>query len=154
VRALPPSFYKFTSLGSSGVQSSIQEHPSEGRSSTDVGAASGEEERRYNSSDAGFSSSAAAPAFGEGNTALSHAHAAGGGKKGEKRGKPKNNMTKSNSSFISRVIVHETFAKRIQERSPNGMFVFANINRAVQWLDFGYGNKVRSGRDQCWKRWC
>jgi catabolite repression protein CreC len=148
VRALPTSFYKFTALGSSGAQSSIQEHPNEGRSSTDVGAVSGEEERRYDSSDAGFSSSAA-PAFGEGNTLLSHPHQAGGGDKskdGAKRKKPKNNMTKSNSSFISRVIIHETFAKRLQDRPLNGMFVFANINRAFQWLDFGSGNKVRMGR--------
>lgn len=59
-----------------------------------------------------------------------------------KRKKPKNNMTKSNSSFISRVIVHETLSKRMQERAADGMYAFTNINRAFQWLDMSAPNKV------------
>lgn len=51
-------------------------------------------------------------------------------------------MTKSNSSFISRVIVHETLSKRIQERPTDGLYVFANINRAFQWLDLSSPNKA------------
>jgi hypothetical protein len=141
VRSAPPTFYKLTSIGSSGLQSSsIQEHPSEGRTSTEA-AMSSEEERRANSSDvAPFLASGGghAPAFGEGNTLLTQTSARDAGKKK----KPKNNMTKSNSSFISRVIVHETFSKRMQERPTDGIFVFANINRAFQWLDFSSGNKV------------
>ena len=72
-----------------------------------------------------------APAFGEGNTALTPAL----GKEGAKRRKPKNNIVKSNSSFVSRVIPHDQLAKRISERDPSGLFAFANINRAFQWLD-------------------
>ncbi|CAK7219279.1 hypothetical protein SBRCBS47491_003792 [Sporothrix bragantina] len=60
----------------------------------------------------------------------------GGNKAGaNKQRKPKNNVTKSNSSFISRVIVNDNLAKRLQERPANGIFVFANINRAFQWVD-------------------
>ncbi|CAK7267650.1 hypothetical protein SEPCBS57363_002694 [Sporothrix epigloea] len=66
----------------------------------------------------------------------------GGNKAGaNKQRKPKNNVTKSNSSFISRVIVNDLLAKRLQERSPNGIFVFANINRAFQWVDMSSETK-------------
>ncbi|KAK2074650.1 hypothetical protein P8C59_008842 [Phyllachora maydis] len=59
-----------------------------------------------------------------------------------KRKKPKNNMNKSNSSFISRVITHETLNRRLQERLHDGMFAFANINRAFQWLDLSSPTKA------------
>ena len=71
------------------------------------------------------------PLFGQGNSLLSPTV----GKEGLKRRKPKTNMVKSNSSFISRVIPHEALNKRLQERSSEGLFAFANINRAFQWLD-------------------
>jgi hypothetical protein len=132
VRPLPPSFYRITSRGS-GVEPSIQEHPNENGSSTDV----------RDSSDAGPLSSTdgfatSAPAFGEGNTSLTQTNAKDAGKKK----KPKNNMTKSNSSFISRVIAHETLNKRLQDRPSDGLFAFANINRAFQWLDLSASSKV------------
>ncbi|KAF2098270.1 WD40 repeat-like protein [Rhizodiscina lignyota] len=75
-----------------------------------------------------------APVFGEGNTALLMVN----GKESKdplKRRKPKNNIVKSNSSFVSRVIPHESLNKRLQERSSEGVFAFANVNRAFQWLD-------------------
>jgi catabolite repression protein CreC len=135
----PPAFYKSwgrTSLGSSaGLQSSIQEHPNESEYSTDAGVSS---EGRAASSDAPLSPGASAPAFGEGNSLLKP----GTVKDGAKKKKPKNNMTKSNSSFISRVIVHETLSKRMQDRSPDGLFAFANINRAFQWLDMSSDKKA------------
>jgi hypothetical protein len=84
-------------------------------------------------------SQGSAPAFGEGNTSLS---SQAGSKAAAKRGKPKNNIAKSNSSFISRVIVHEHLQKRMQEHPPDGLFVFANINRAFQWLDLSSPTKV------------
>lgn len=74
------------------------------------------------------------PVFGEGNQAL----AAVNGKDSKdpsKRRKPKSNIVKSNSSFVSRVIPHEALTKRLQEHNPNGLYAFANINRAFQWLD-------------------
>lgn len=82
-----------------------------------------------------------APAFGEGNSMLS---ATATSKDAGKRRKPKNNIAKSNSSFISRCIVHENLTKRLQERPADGYFAFANINRAFQWLDLSSPQKVRS----------
>jgi WD40 repeat protein len=61
-----------------------------------------------------------------------------------KRRKPKNNIVKSNSSFVSRVIPHEALQKRLQERSPSGTFAFSNINRALQWLDLSSDTKTEN----------
>lgn len=119
-----------TSLG----HASIQEHPNEDTSRDPTLSGS---EGRANSSDAPVSLGSA-PAFGEGTALLATQNL----KDASKRKKPKNNMTKSNSSFISRVIVHETLSKRIQERPADGLYVFANINRAFQWLDLSAPNKA------------
>lgn len=131
----PPFFYRGMSSTTSLGQS-IREDPHEDESKD---AALSESEDRGNSSDVPRSL-ISAPAFGEG-TALLHAQ---NPKDAGKRKKPKNNMTKSNSSFISRVIVHETLSKRMQERAADGLYAFANINRAFQWLDMSAPNKVRS----------
>ncbi|MCJ1230688.1 hypothetical protein MMC12_007362 [Toensbergia leucococca] len=77
-----------------------------------------------------------APAFGEGNPLLITVAV----KDGFKRRKPKTNMVKSNSSFISRVIPHEAMSKRLQEHNSEGRFAFVNINRAFQWLDLSSTN--------------
>lgn len=119
-----------TSLG----QSSIQEHPHEDTSRDPTISGS---EGRANSSDAPLSLGSA-PAFGEGTALLVPPNS----KDANKRKKPKNNMTKSNSSFISRVIVNESLGKKIQERPTDGVYAFANINRAFQWLDMSASNKV------------
>ncbi|KAJ5993802.1 hypothetical protein N7451_009526 [Penicillium sp. IBT 35674x] len=79
------------------------------------------------------------PQFGDGNPAL--AQPAPPAKDALKRRKPKNNIIKSSSSFVSRVITHETSAKRLSDRDPNGTFAFANINRAFQWLDITSASK-------------
>ncbi|KAJ6135169.1 hypothetical protein N7512_000329, partial [Penicillium capsulatum] len=79
------------------------------------------------------------PLFGDGNPAL--AAPAPPSKDALKRRKPKNNIIKSSSSFVSRVITHETSAKRLSDRDPNGIFAFANINRAFQWLDLNSAQK-------------
>ncbi|KAK0739132.1 WD40-repeat-containing domain protein [Apiosordaria backusii] len=141
VGPLPPSFYRSTSR-SDGVSGSIQEHPDESQSSTEV-RESTSDGGRINSSDGGgggngchFGSNA--PAFGEGNTLLTPTPT----KDSNKRKKPKNNMTKSNSSFISRVINHETLSKKLQDRARDGMFAFANVNRAFQWLDLSSPTKA------------
>ncbi|KAL2018273.1 hypothetical protein VTK56DRAFT_1027 [Thermocarpiscus australiensis] len=105
---------------SDGVRGSIEERPDESQTSTEV---------RESSSDAGRVNNT--PVFGEGNALLAPAAQ----KDANKRRKPKNNMSKSNSSFISRVINHETLSKRLQDRPRDGLFAFANINRAFQWLD-------------------
>lgn len=77
--------------------------------------------------------------FGDGNPAL--ALNVPPAKDALKRRKPKNNIIKSSSSFVSRVITHETSAKRLSDRDPNGVFAFANINRAFQWLDLSSAQK-------------
>ena len=71
------------------------------------------------------------PVFGEDNVLITP-HSS---KEALKRKKPKTNLVKSNSQFISRVIPHDNLAKRLQEHNAEGMFVFANIDRAYQWLD-------------------
>ncbi|KAL8766078.1 MAG: hypothetical protein Q9209_007044 [Squamulea sp. 1 TL-2023] len=80
------------------------------------------------------------PVFGEDNALLTPAV----GKDGVKRKKPKTNIVKSNSSFISRVMPHEAMTKRIQEHNPEGLFAFANINRAFQWLDLSSNNDTKA----------
>lgn len=78
--------------------------------------------------------------FGEGNPALLGPTV----KEGLKRRKPKNNIIKSSSSFVSRVITHESIQKRLNDRNPDGLFAFANINRAFQWLDLSSDKKEES----------
>ncbi|OAL22252.1 hypothetical protein AYO22_07296 [Fonsecaea multimorphosa] len=85
----------------------------------------------------GSNKSSTVKAFGEGNAALSPVIS----RDGLKRRKPKNNIIKSNSSFVSRVIPHESLAKKLQERDQRGTFAFININRAFQWLDLSSGAK-------------
>ncbi|KAG8671306.1 hypothetical protein FPOAC1_004550 [Fusarium poae] len=142
-RPAPNFFYKglsSTTLALSGAPSSIQEHPSEGRYSAEGGVAS-EDGRTGSTSDAAAASASitigSAPAFGEGNALLTQAPT----KDVNKKRKPKNNMTKSNSSFISRVIVNESLSKKLTERPNDGIFAFANINRAFQWLDMSSSSK-------------
>lgn len=81
--------------------------------------------------DSTISAKSHAPAFGEGNIALALSPT----RDALKFRKPKNNIVKSNSSFVSRVIVHDQYAKRLAERDPKGLLAFVNINRAFQWLD-------------------
>ncbi|KKZ60223.1 catabolite repression protein creC [[Emmonsia] crescens] len=116
-RKAAPQLYKVkTSLSGTSDLRSIRESENEGRPTSDTSETCG-----------------SAPAFGEGSLAL----ATNIGKEGPglKRRKPKNNLLKSSSTFVSRVITHDTAAKRLAERSPDGMYAFANINRAFQWLD-------------------
>ncbi|KAI5778172.1 WD40-repeat-containing domain protein [Geopyxis carbonaria] len=74
--------------------------------------------------------------FGGGNASLAPLPTAGKPMK-----KPKNNIAKSNSSFVSRIITHEHLTKRLTERNSEDLLVFANVNRAFNWLDMGASNK-------------
>ncbi|KAI9890450.1 MAG: hypothetical protein M1814_003934 [Vezdaea aestivalis] len=74
--------------------------------------------------------------FGDSNALL----APPSGKDALKRRKPKNNIVKSNSSFVSRVVPHEHFPKKATDRDHSQPMVFSNINRGFQWLDFGAKN--------------
>ncbi|KAG6121401.1 hypothetical protein E4U13_004762 [Claviceps humidiphila] len=125
-RALPMG-----AAGSSTGQSGEARYSAEGGISSEDG-------RAPSTSDAPNSTTMGSnPAFGEGNSLLAPAHT----KDVNKRRKPKNNVTKSNSSFISRVIVSDSLSRRMTERPGDGIFAFANINRAFQWLDLSSPNK-------------
>lgn len=81
--------------------------------------------------------------FGEDNALLTPSL----GKEMLKRKKPKTNLVKSNSQFISRVILHDQLAKRLQDHDPEGLYIFANMDRAVQWLDFSSPVPSKVGSD-------
>lgn len=78
------------------------------------------------------------PAFGERNPSLVDSI----GSKSSKRRKADKKLGKSNSSFVSRVNTSDGLSKRLQERSLDGLFAFANINRAFHWLDLSSPTKV------------
>ncbi|KAF2009379.1 WD40 repeat-like protein [Aaosphaeria arxii CBS 175.79] len=120
--------YRFETATStrSQVPPSIQESPHEANSDAGSHSVNGTAFPPYESS--------IAPAFGASNPHLAVIN----GKDAKdplKRRKPKSNIVKSNSSFVSRVIPHEALSKRLQEHNPNGVYAFANVNRALQWLD-------------------
>ncbi|KAI1326787.1 catabolite repression protein creC [Xylariaceae sp. FL0255] len=138
-RPPPPAFYRLTSAAT--MSGSIAEHPNEGRFSNDAKLSSDGEARGTSMSEAGVTTSAtatSAPAFGDGNVLLAPEKL----KDPNKRRKPKNNMSKSNSSFISRIIINESFSKKMNDRPSDGIFAFANINRAFQWLDLSSTSKA------------
>ena len=127
-RKSPSQLYKIdtsTSTKSNLGSHSISENEKEARSSHET--SSDGATPLFNSA----SASGRTPVFGEDNVLLTPAT----GKDGVKRKKPKTNLVKSNSQFISRVIPHDQLSKRLQEHNPEGIFVFANIDRAYQWLD-------------------
>lgn len=130
----PPHLYKIANLGSTRsnlATYSIKESEKESRSSHET---SSDGLTTHLPNAAGRN-----PVFGEDNALLTPAL----GKDGVKRKKPKTNIVKSNSSFISRVMPHEAMTKRIQEHNPEGLFAFANINRAFQWLDLSSTNESK-----------
>jgi hypothetical protein len=61
----------------------------------------------------------------------------------QKKKKPKNSMIKTNSSFVSRVYPADSLGKKLSERDPNGIFAFANINRAFHWMDLSTIQKTK-----------
>lgn len=81
------------------------------------------------------------PIFGDGNPALA-VPAGKDGKDVSKKAKPKNNLLKSNSTFVSKVLLHDLLSRRIQEHEEHDSYVIANIGRAVQWLDISSTLKV------------
>ncbi|KAI1338775.1 WD40-repeat-containing domain protein [Xylariaceae sp. FL0016] len=138
-RPPPPAFAKL--MSTTTLSASIAEHPNESQYSSDAKLSSDGEGRGASISDGGAPTSVAAvsaPAFGDGNAMLVPEKT----KDPNKKRKPKNNMTKSNSSFISRVIINEAFSKKIADRPGDGLFAFANINRAFQWLDLSSSTKA------------
>ena len=74
--------------------------------------------------------------FGAGNAALMASM------KDAKKKKPKHNISKNTSSFISRIVFSEPMSARLAKRSADEMFAFANVNRAFNWLDLTHPKKV------------
>lgn len=58
----------------------------------------------------------------------------------DKKRKPKNSLSKNNSSFVSRTVIHESQTKRINDRSLSDLFVWVNVGRSISWLDFSPAN--------------
>lgn len=141
-RKVVPQLYSLLSRTSEKLNfTTIRESEKESRTSQET-ASSGAASQPHSNSTSGK-----APAFGAGNSLLAPVPA----KDPLKRKKPKSNLTKSNSSFISRVIPHEAIGKRLQERNSDGLFAFANCNRAFEWLDLGT-NTHHKVRDTSQKR--
>lgn len=137
-RKLVPQLYKLNATNSERsnlANHSIRESEKESRTSNETASDDVGSQPYINGA------SGKAPAFGAGNALLMAT--ASGGKDVLKRKKPKNNIVKSNSSYISRVILHEAMSKRLQERGSEGLFAFANINRAFQWLDLTSNNTFK-----------
>ncbi|KAL8981610.1 MAG: hypothetical protein Q9205_003650 [Flavoplaca limonia] len=132
----PPHFYNIANSGSTRsnlANSVIRESEKESRSSHET---SSDGLATHLTSASGVKT----PIFGEDNALLTPTP----GKDGAKRKKPKTSIVKSNSSFISRVMPHEAMTKRVQEHTIEGFFVFANINRAFQWLDLSPRNEMKA----------
>ena len=128
-RKIVPQLYKLHSAQSERTKLanySIKESEKESRASHET---TSDGDATHFSTSNGTSDKA--PPFGADNNLIATTN----GLKELKRKKPKSNMIKSNSSFVSRVIPHEAMTKRLSERNPDGVFAFANINRAFQWLD-------------------
>ncbi|KAJ6788527.1 hypothetical protein PWT90_01641 [Aphanocladium album] len=134
----PPFVYRGAAASSFGGLATL-DGSNDLRYSTEGGMSSEDGRGTSNSDTQGpqVALGSAAPAFGQGNAALTMAVT----KDVNKRKKPKNNVTKSNSSFISRVIVNDSLSRRLTDRPADGIFAFANINRAFQWLDMSSATK-------------
>jgi len=59
-----------------------------------------------------------------------------------KRKKPKNNIAKTNSSFVSRIITHDNLQKRLTDRRTDDLMAFVNVSRAIEWLEMSTSEKV------------
>ena len=100
-----------------------------------------QEEGPNSMKDAESMANGAGLAFGEGNPALTAPPTKA---RKELKLKPKNSIVKSNSSYVSRVVPHDTLPKRLSERSADGLFAFANVNRSFVWLDLSSNSKTEN----------
>ncbi|KAF9947938.1 hypothetical protein BGZ72_010140 [Mortierella alpina] len=54
-----------------------------------------------------------------------------------KRKKPKNNITKTNSTFVAKISTHDNLAKILANRVGEDVYVFWNTGRTFAWSDLG-----------------
>jgi hypothetical protein len=62
-----------------------------------------------------------------------------------KRKKPKNNITKTNSTFVAKITTHENLAKILANRSGEDVYLFWNTGRTFTWSDLNQKPNVRGG---------
>lgn len=133
-RKQPPQNLFRVQSARSNIPHSIQEESTQSPKSDTGSTANGFGSSSYYSHTLGF---------GDSNPALQVVATPAKGKKDQKL-KPKNNIIKSNSSYVSRVIPHDALQRRLNERSPDGLLAFANVNRAFLWLDLSSELKVEN----------
>lgn len=56
---------------------------------------------------------------------------------GGKRKKPKNNIAKTNSTFVAKITTHENLAKILANRVHEDVYLFWNTGRTFTWSDLG-----------------
>ncbi|RUP50935.1 hypothetical protein BC936DRAFT_137061 [Jimgerdemannia flammicorona] len=49
--------------------------------------------------------------------------------------KPKNNLTKTNSSFVQKIVTNENLAKILSQRTSEDTYLFYNVGRCFVWMD-------------------
>ncbi|KAI1308742.1 hypothetical protein EDD11_004180 [Mortierella claussenii] len=54
-----------------------------------------------------------------------------------KRKKPKNNITKTNSTFVAKITTHENLAKILANRVGEDVYIFWNAGKTFTWSDLG-----------------
>ncbi|ORZ14277.1 WD40-repeat-containing domain protein [Lobosporangium transversale] len=54
-----------------------------------------------------------------------------------KRKKPKNNITKTNSTFVTKITTHENLAKILANRAGEDVYLFWNTGKTFTWSDLG-----------------
>jgi hypothetical protein len=81
------------------------------------------------------------PVFGEHNPALLLVNGRETKDGSRKVKKPKNNLVKTNSSFVTRAQLADGLNKRLADPAPGRIFAFANIGRSFHWLDLSAPEK-------------
>lgn len=61
-----------------------------------------------------------------------------------KRKKPKNNITKTNSTFVTKITTHENLTKILANRTGEDIYLFWNTGRTFTWSDLGQKPNVRA----------
>jgi hypothetical protein len=57
--------------------------------------------------------------------------------------KPKNNLVKTKSSFVLRMIIHDRLAQVLANRTIDDSFLFFNIGTSFLWMDAKGKPKVK-----------
>ncbi|KAJ2992677.1 hypothetical protein HDV02_002903, partial [Globomyces sp. JEL0801] len=56
--------------------------------------------------------------------------------KGGKKSKPQNNVTKTNSQFVSKIVANDQIAKILSQKSPESFYLFYNVGKTLAWTDY------------------